>query len=260
MIAPPCQIILILVTSYLLLDTSYLMIVTWFVNLGYHFRLSSFLRLSSFCMMHDAWRGCMMSSESSNYKLVPLDKVLVLKFVLTRTDRTRYRGQDGSWPNHNKQNCTRLNKYKNQIWRFFWQIEAHACSSSSLILSLTISTTRSNFTQLRVFSWIIAVSVDFISWQTKKRFETYKFSFKKIVGLFLVLITFEIFLPEIPTNKCMWHKYTNFWHFLSFYIQDIYKQLFTSAKGGAFPILISKVLIHNIWLLPRGQLKIIKIW
>ena len=32
-------------------------------------------------MMH-----CMMRSESSNYKLGRLDKVLVLKFVLTRTD------------------------------------------------------------------------------------------------------------------------------------------------------------------------------
>ena len=42
----------------------------------------------------------MMRSESSNYKLGRLDKVLVLKFVLTRTNRPRYRVQDGSWPNH----------------------------------------------------------------------------------------------------------------------------------------------------------------
>ena len=56
------------------------------------------------CMMHDAWRWCMMRSESSNYKLGRLDKVLVLKFVLTQTDRQtdqpRYRVQDGLWPNH----------------------------------------------------------------------------------------------------------------------------------------------------------------
>ena len=32
--------------------------------------------------------------------LVVLNKVLVLKFVLTRTEQPRYRVQDGSWPNH----------------------------------------------------------------------------------------------------------------------------------------------------------------
>ena len=42
----------------------------------------------------------MMRSESSNYKLGRLDKVIVLKFVLTRTNQPRYRVQDGSWPNH----------------------------------------------------------------------------------------------------------------------------------------------------------------
>ena len=42
----------------------------------------------------------MMRSESSNYKLERLDKVLVSKFVLTDMDRPRYRVQDGSWPNH----------------------------------------------------------------------------------------------------------------------------------------------------------------
>ena len=55
----------------------------------------------------------MMRSESSNYKLGRLDKVLVLKFVLTWTNRPRYRVQDGSWPNHkkckNKDDATRNN-------------------------------------------------------------------------------------------------------------------------------------------------------
>ena len=39
------------------------------------------------CMMHDAWWDPSCRSESSNYKLGPLDKVLVLKFVLKQTNR-----------------------------------------------------------------------------------------------------------------------------------------------------------------------------
>ena len=42
----------------------------------------------------------MMRSESSNYKLGRLDKVLVWKFVLKPISQPRYRVQDGSWPNH----------------------------------------------------------------------------------------------------------------------------------------------------------------
>ena len=38
---------------------------------------------SSLCIIHQA--SCIMQSESSNYKLGRLDKVLVLKFVLTQT-------------------------------------------------------------------------------------------------------------------------------------------------------------------------------
>ena len=41
--------------------------------------------------------SCLVS-ESSNYKLGCLDKVLVLKFVL----KPRYQVQNGSWPNHKK--------------------------------------------------------------------------------------------------------------------------------------------------------------
>ena len=49
-----------------------------------------------------------MRSESSNYKLGRLDKVLVLKFLLTQTDRPRYPVQDGSWLNH--KNCQYIAK------------------------------------------------------------------------------------------------------------------------------------------------------
>ena len=54
--------------------------------------------------VHWLWLYSCLVSESSNYKLGRLDKVLVLQFALTATSQPRYRFQDGSWPNHKKHN------------------------------------------------------------------------------------------------------------------------------------------------------------
>ena len=93
----------------------------------------------------------MMRSESSNYKLGRLDKVLVLKFVLTQahrqtdrqTDRPRYRVQDGSWPNHKKfplisrrktkkllmesdKNLTLIPMGNSLWWKTFWKKKCYS--------------------------------------------------------------------------------------------------------------------------------------
>ena len=67
----------------------------------------------------------MMRCESSNYKLVHIDKkLLVLKFVLKPTNQLRYWFQDGSWPNHRN-----LPIFKNiclQFFFIFWTAKAIA--------------------------------------------------------------------------------------------------------------------------------------